>query len=190
MRMTSAEKASIEIRPMTGSDYPQVRVILQNGMDTGEATYERVAPQWNVFSKNRHMTLAFVAEETNEDGEKAIIGWVTAAPTSHREALRGVIEDSIYVSSAAKGKGVAGRLLDHLLKAAAEQGFWVMHSSIFPENVASIKLHESRGFEKVGVLHRMGLMEYGRKAGQWRDVVYMQRILENGPAWEASAEES
>lgn len=182
--MSSAEKAAVSIRPMTEDDYPQVQAILQSGMDTGEATYERKAPEWPNFTENRLMNLAFVAEE--KDSEHAeILGWVTASPISHREVFRGVIEDSIYVSENAAGKGVAGQLLDHLLKSAAEQGYWAMHSHIFPDNVGSVKLHESRGFTPVGVLHSMSMMDYGPKAGTWRDNLLMEVVLERGPAWEA-----
>lgn len=183
--MTSAEKAVISIRPMTEADYPQVQAILQAGMDTGEATYERKAPEWDAFTSNRLMNLAYVAEESDTEHEPEILGWVTASPISHRHVFKGVIEDSIYVSENAAGKGVAGRLLDHLLKSAAEQGYWAMHSHIFPDNVGSMKLHESRGFTPVGVLHSMSMMEYGPKAGTWRDNMLMEIILEGGPAWEA-----
>ncbi|MBC2681964.1 GNAT family N-acetyltransferase [Corynebacterium sp. 4HC-13] len=170
---------------MTEADYPQVQAILQAGMDTGEATYERKAPEWEAFTSNRLMNLAYVAEESDTEHEPEILGWVTASPISHREVFKGVIEDSIYVSENATGKGVAGRLLDHLLKSAAEQGYWAMHSHIFPDNVGSMKLHESRGFTPVGVLHSMSMMEYGPKAGTWRDNMLMEIILEGGPAWEA-----
>lgn len=186
--MTSAEKAVITIRPMTESDYPQVREILQKGMDTGEATYEREAPDWVDFAKNRLMNLAFVAEEADSEHSPVILGWVTASPVSHREVFSGVIEDSIYVSNQAAGKGVAGRLLDHILKSASEQGYWSMHSHIFPENVGSVKLHESRGFKPVGLLHCMSLMEYGPKAGTWRDNLLMERVLEGGPAWDSHSQ--
>lgn len=183
MTMTSAEKAVIEIRPMTEEDYPQVKAILQRGMDTGQATYESTAPEWPEFIKNRILDLAFVAEEESpEGGSPEILGWIAASPIGHRHVFRGVIEDSIYVAERAAGKGVAGKLLDHLMEAATEKGFWAMHSSVFPENEGSIKLHESRGFTPAGTFHKMGYMDHGEHAGQWRGVVMMERILDGGPA--------
>lgn len=182
MPMTSAENVVIDIRPMTENDYPQVKDILQKGMDTGEATYERVAPDWDGFTAHRIMDLAFVAEEKNAEGEPEILGWVTASPIGHRAVFSGVIEDSIYVANRAAGKGVAGKMLDRLLEEAVKQGYWGMHSSVFPENVGSIKLHESRKFTQVGEFHKMGYMEHGSKAGQWRGVVMLERILDGGPA--------
>lgn len=177
--MAPAVDRSFDIRPMTERDYPQVREILQAGMDTGEATFESEAPDWLGFSHHRIMDLAFVAVE----GDK-VLGWITATPASHREVFRGVIEDSIYVSADVKGRGVAGGLLDHLIRDAESQGYWAMHSSIFPENESSVKLHESRGFQKVGILHSMAQMTYGPKQGKWRHNLIMEKVLENGPAWD------
>ena len=175
------EQSTISIRRMEQEDYPRVSEILQAGMDTGEATYERDAPaDWDSFISHRVRELAFVAEE-----QGVILGWITATPTSHRGVFDGVVEDSIYVSPDAAGKGVAGKLLDVLLDKAGERGFWSMHSSIFLENEGSVALHESRGFTPVGVFHCMAKMSYGPKEGQWRDNLLMERILEKGPAWES-----
>ena len=88
----------------------------------------------------------------------------------------------------AAGRGVAGALLDTLLAAAAEKGCWVMHSSIFPENEGSLRLHRSRGFREIGVAHVMSHMEYGPMAGRWRDIVLMEKVLEDGPAFAEYAE--
>lgn len=179
--MTSAEKTAISVRLMEEKDYPRVSEILQAGMDTGEATFERFAPEtWEHFIGHRVRKLAFVAYE----GEK-LMGWITATHTSHREVFDGVLEDSIYVCPDAAGKGVAGKLLDHLLEEADNQGYWCMQSSIFPENEGSVALHASRGFKKAAKFHCMAQMTYGPKEGQWRNIVVMERILENGPAWEA-----
>ena len=182
--MASAQDRSFDIRAMRVGDYPQVRDILQAGMNTGEATFEGEAPDWLGFSHHRIMDLAFVAVDGDE-----VLGWVTATPASHREVFSGVIEDSIYVSADAKGRGVAGGLLDHLIREAESQGYWAMHSSIFPSNESSVKLHESRGFQKVGILHAMAKMTYGPKEGRWRHNLIMEKVLENGPAWEAYQEE-
>ncbi len=187
-------KQAISIRPMEEKDYPQVQAILQTGMDTGEATFEENAPEaWEDFMRHRLPELSFVAIDTDpaaaqaaglgDDGEK-ILGWITATSASHRDVFDGVLEDSIYVHKDAAGKGVAGNLLDRLLKDAADQGHWAMHSSIFPENEGSVRLHLSRGFEQVGIFHCMSHMNYGPKKGKWRHNMVMEKILEGGPAWE------
>lgn len=187
-------KQAISIRLMEEKDYPQVQAILQTGMDTGEATFEENAPEaWEDFMRHRLPELSFVAIDTDpaaaqaaglgDDGEK-ILGWITATSASHRDVFDGVLEDSIYVHKDAAGKGVAGNLLDRLLKDAADQGHWAMHSSIFPENEGSVRLHLSRGFEQVGIFHCMSHMNYGPKKGTWRHNMVMEKILEGGPAWE------
>ena len=94
-----------------------------------------------------------------------------------------MIEDSIYVSADAKGRGVAGGLLDHLIRDAESQGYWAMHSSIFPENESSVKLHESRGFQKVGILHSMAQMTY-TKAGQMAPQPNHGKGFGKRPAWD------
>lgn len=185
--MTSARKTEFTIRVIDESDYPQVREILQRGMDTGEATFEHTAPDWEEFMEPRIPNLVFIAVENVPgdagDTEERILGWISASRISHRDVFKGVIEDSIYMAPEAVGKGVAGALLDHLLLQATEKGYWAVHSSIFPENEGSLKLHESRGFRRVGVFHCMSRMEYGPKAGRWRNIVSMEKVLEHGPAW-------
>lgn len=174
----SLTQGGYSIRPLEREDYPQVKAILQEGMDTGEATFEDTAPEWEGFIRNRFPSLSFVAEDQN--GE--ILGWVSASKSSHREVFHGVVEDSIYVTSSALGRGIAGALLDRLLEEAAAQGYWAVHSSIFPENTGSLKLHASRGFTEVGTFHRMARMTFGPKKGQWRDLLKMEHILGDGPA--------
>ncbi|WP_334145141.1 N-acetyltransferase family protein, partial [Corynebacterium nuruki] len=111
------------IRPMREDDYPQVTAIQQAGMDTGHATYETEPVSWEEFTAYRRSGLMFVADE---DG--TVLGWVTGSWYSHRAVFSGVIEDSVYVSPDATGRGVAGALLDHLIEEATGQGFWAVHA--------------------------------------------------------------
>lgn len=165
------------IRPMREDDYPQVAAIQQAGMDTGHATYEGETVSWEDFTAHRRPNLMFVADE---DGE--ILGWVTGSWYSHRTVFSGVVEDSIYVSPRATGRGVAGALLDHLIDKSTEAGCWSIHSVVFPENEGSMKLHRSRGFQEIGTAHTMARMNYGPMKGRWRDIVSFEKVLEGGPA--------
>lgn len=162
---------------MREDDYEQVAEIQMSGMNTGHATYEGEILPWEDFLEHKLQELMFVADE---DG--TILGWVSASKASHRPVFSGVIEDSIYVSPDAAGRGVAGSLLDHLLETATAQGCWSMHSTIFPENEGSLKLHRSRGFTDIGIAHTMARMDYGPMEGRWRDIVMMEKVLEGGPA--------
>ena len=162
---------------MREDDYDQVAEIQLSGMNTGHATYEGQIQPWEDFVAHKFLDLMFVADE---DGK--ILGWVTASKYSYREVFSGVVEDSVYVAPDAGGRGVAGSLLDRLIAEATAKGCWSMHSTIFPENEGSLKLHKSRGFTEIGVARTMARMNYGPMEGRWRDIVMLQKVLEGGPA--------
>jgi len=83
---------------------------------------------------------------------------------------RGVAEVSVYVAAAARGRGVGKALLQALVQESEVTSVWTLQAGIFPENVASITLHKSCGFRKVGVRRRIGKM-----GDAWRDVVLLER---------------
>jgi L-amino acid N-acyltransferase YncA len=166
------------IRPMREDDYAQVARIQQSGMNTGHATYEGEPLSWDAFIGHKIAELTFVADE---DGD--VLGWVAASRASRRDVFAGVLEDSVYIAPDAAGRGVAGALLDHLIAEATEAGYWAIHSTVFPENAGSVKLHRSRGFTEIGVAHTMARMNYGPMEGRWRDILLLEKILEGGPAY-------
>jgi L-amino acid N-acyltransferase YncA len=81
----------------------------------------------------------------------------------------------VYVARAARGSGAGRATLEAFCRAYAERGFWKIVSRIFPENVASLALHERCGFRVVGVYTRHGKLE-----GAWRDCVIVERMLDEG----------
>jgi len=82
----------------------------------------------------------------------------------------GVAEVSLYVSASARGHGVGEALLRELVRASEAAGLWTLQAGIFPENVASLRLHQKCGFRVLGVRQRVGCL-----AGRWRDVVLLER---------------
>jgi phosphinothricin acetyltransferase len=99
-----------------------------------------------------------------------VLGWVALVPYSSRDVYRGVAEEMIYVAERARGQGIGEGLLRELIARAERAGIWTLQASIFPENAASIALHERCGFRVVGVRERLG------KLGEtWRDIVLMER---------------
>lgn len=104
-----------------------------------------------------------------------VLGWVAASPVSARTVYAGVVEESIYVHPEAAGRGVGRLLLETLIASAEAAGIWTMEAKSFPENTASLALHRKVGFEHVGVRRRLGLMSHGLQAGQWRDVLLLER---------------
>ena len=79
-----------------------------------------------------------------------------------------------------RGGGVGRALLDSFLEAMDTAGVWTVQSSIFPENHASLALHERAGFRRVGQRERIALMTYGPWAGKWRDTVLIERRRADG----------
>ena len=150
---------------MQPHDWPAVRAIYEQGIATGQATFETDAPSWQEWDANHLLDLRLVAEE---DGE--VIGWAALSPVSRRPCYAGVAEGSVYVAEEARGRGVGTALLERLLADADDAGFWTIQTSIFPENVASIALHTRCGFRVVGTRERIA-----RLAGAWRDTVLLER---------------
>ena len=163
------------IRPIREGDFPQVRDIYELGLETGHASYETSGPTWDQFSQSKIMDTVMVAVENNDPD--FILGWVSAAPISSRQVFHGVVEDSIYIHPQGQGRGIGGALLDALITYCERNGIWSIHSWIFPENLGSAKLHELKGFVKVGTMHQMARMPYGEMEGQWRDCDLWERLL-------------
>ena len=152
---------------MSADDWPSVARIYRAGIDAGNATFESDVPTWGDWSASRLATPRLVARGMR--GET--IGWAALTPTSARPVYAGVAEVSIYVDPALAGRGVGRALLLALIETSEQAGIWTLRAGIFPENVASIALHELCGFRLIGVQERMGRMPDGR----WRDVVLYER---------------
>ncbi|MDO5032809.1 GNAT family N-acetyltransferase [Corynebacterium sp.] len=175
MNQAKDKKRDFVIRPFSAADYPQMRAIYEEGLNTGHATYETRSTTLEQFKSAKILATVFVAVEENDDSK--VLGWVSAAPISSRSVFHGVVEDSIYLSSAAQGRGIGGALLDKLIETCRDLHKWAIHSWIFPENEGSAGLHKSRGFVKVGTYSHLAKMTYGELAGQWRDTDVYELLL-------------
>jgi L-amino acid N-acyltransferase YncA len=153
------------IRDMTPEDWPAVRAIYQEGIATGNATFQSSAPAWAEWDEGHIGDCRLVATEDVE-----ILGWAALSGISDRCSYSGVAEVSVYVAAAARGRSVGRRLLEHLVQASEQHGFWTLQAGIFPENAASVALHQRCGFRIVGTRERLGEMN-----GRWRDVLLLER---------------
>jgi len=159
-------RTGLTVRAMRASDADAVLTIYQAGLDSGEASFEVTAPDWDGFDTSRLPDHRHVA--VGADGR--IVGWIAASAVSRRAVYAGVVEHSVYVDPAARGHGVGGVLLAALIASTEAAGIWTIQSAIFPENTASLALHARAGFRVVGVRERIA-----RHHGRWRDVVLIER---------------
>ncbi|MFB7936257.1 GNAT family N-acetyltransferase [Streptomyces sp. NPDC056049] len=158
--------AEFVVTPMTADRAEQVLAIYQAGIEEGDATFETTAPTWEAFDASRLPEHRFVAlGETDR-----VLGWIAASAVSDRCVYAGVVEHSVYVHAEARGRGVAGALLRALVDSTEAAGIWTIQSGIFPENTASLALHERAGFRVIGRRERVG-----RHHGRWRDTVLLER---------------
>jgi phosphinothricin acetyltransferase len=157
----------LAIRPMSPGDAGQVLAVYQAGLDAGDASFETAAGSWAAFDAARLPGHRHVAT-TDDTGE--LIGWAAASPVSSRSVYAGVVEHSVYVTPEARGRGAGAALLQALIDSTEAAGIWTLQSGIFPENTASLRLHERKGFRVVGVRKRIGCHH-----GRWRDVVLVER---------------
>ncbi len=160
---------NIIIRSFHKKDYPSVKKIYQEGIDTKIATFETQAPEFDVWSKSHNSNCTLVAIY-NDD----VIGFITLTPFSSRYVYRGVGEVSVYVASEFRNLGVGLSLMESFVKATEEEGFWMLLAKIFPENLASLKLHKRNGFRVVGRLTKIGQTT----EGIWKDNIFLERRSE------------
>ncbi|MEU9588449.1 N-acetyltransferase family protein [Streptomyces sp. NPDC048193] len=154
------------ITAMAAEHAHQVLEIYQLGTDEGNATFETTAPSWEEFNAAKLPEHRYVAL----DATGRVLGWVAAVPVSDRCAYAGVIEHSVYVHPDARGHGIGAALLRELIRSTEAAGIWTIQSGIFPENTASLAVHQRAGFRTVGTRERIG-----QHHGVWRDVVLIER---------------
>jgi len=152
---------------MTDADWPRVREIYAEGIAARDATFETEPPSWAEFDAGRMLGHRLVAVES-----EVVVGWAALSPTSHRACYAGVVEHSVYVASESRRAGIGRALVEALIARADAAGLWTIQTSVFPENAASVALHERLGFRVVGHRERIAQLD-----GAWRDTLLLERRL-------------
>jgi phosphinothricin acetyltransferase len=155
----------ITIGRMTADSWKDVQRIYSAGIATNNATFETKTPDWKSWDTSHRNDCRLIAKLDNK-----IAGWAALSNVSDRCAYSGVAEVSIYVDPVYWRLGVGDQLMINLIKESESNGIWTLQAGIFPENAASIKLHEKHGFRVIGVREKIGKMD-----DAWRDVTLLER---------------
>jgi phosphinothricin acetyltransferase len=155
------------LRAAVPSDWPAIARIYEEGIATGNATFEVDVPPFEDWDAAHLPAPRLVADDDAE-----VVGWLAVSAVSRREVYRGVVEHSVYVAERARGRGIGRMLLAALVEAAPSHGIWTIQTSLFPENAASVALHEAAGFRHVG--RRERIAQHG---GEWRDTLLLELRL-------------
>ncbi len=167
----SPAKSQRSTRLATPADAAAIATIYNDGIDDRVATFE-----------TRHRTPADIAAwfdgihpvvVVEQDGE--IVGFASTSTYRPRDCYAGIAEYSVYVARSARGQGIGRAAMLALFDAARDAGYWKLISRIFPENENSLRLMRSLGFREVGRYIRHGKLD-----GQWRDVVIVEKLLDEG----------
>ena len=163
----------INVRRATEEDLPGILEIYNDAVVTTTATYDyeprslEHRRQWFV-ERERDDYAVFVAV----DEEQRVVGWSALNPYHARMGYRFTAENSVYVAASRRGQGIGRKLLGPLVAAAEKRGLRAIIAAIDADNEASIRLHASFGFEKVGYFRQVGY-----KFDRWLDVIYMEVLL-------------
>jgi L-amino acid N-acyltransferase YncA len=153
------------IEEMRPDDWEHVRRIYEEGLATGEASFEVEALPWPEWNERHHQHSRLVARAAGR-----VVGWAALAPMSHRTCYAGVAEVSVYIAADWRGRGIGKQLLAALVESSERYGIWSLYGSTFLENEASLRLQVACGFRVVGRRERIA-----RDRGVWRDTVITER---------------
>ena len=159
----------MQIINLLPAHWDAVKKIYEEGIATGNATFQTGTPGWDDWDKAHSINPRLVAIENNE-----VLGWAAITPVSGRCVYAGVGEVSVYVGAGARGKGIGKQLLQTLIEESEKENFWTLQAGIFPENMASIAIHHACGFRTIGIREWIGQMK-----GVWRDTVLLERRSNN-----------
>jgi L-amino acid N-acyltransferase YncA len=160
------------VRPATAADMPDVTAIYAQFVVTSTATFETEVPDEYEMRRRRQAVLDRDLPYLVAVLEDYIVGFCYASQFRPRQGYRFTVEDSIYVRPDCIGHGVGKALLGELISECQAKGCHSMVACICGANVPSVALHESLGFQQVGLLP-----EAGNKFGEWLRLLIMQRSL-------------
>jgi L-amino acid N-acyltransferase YncA len=159
----------MHIRPADLTDAPAIAEIYNQGIEDRVATFEtrqRTVDDILSWFDGTHPLL--VAKE-----EGRVIAFASTSNYRPRDCYRGIAEVSVYVARKSRGRGTGRLVLQSLISACEEAGFWKLVCRVFLDNTASRHLIRSLGFREVGIYEKHGKLD-----GVWRDVLIVERLIQ------------
>jgi Sortase and related acyltransferases len=154
------------IRMMTENDWDSVVRIYNQSLQKGDVTFETGCLKYEDWDAGHIKECRFVYEL---DGQ--VVGYTMIAPTSKREAYKGVAELSIFVDEKYLRKGIGTKLLKRLCEETEKCGYWTLYAAIFSVNIASIELHKKCGFRIIGYRENIAKDRFGK----WQSTTIIER---------------
>lgn len=159
------------IRHAVIADADAIVAIYNQGIAERSATFETeprsaIDIVAKLANAERHPQLVAISA----DG--SVVGWAGLSDYRPRDCYAGIGEFSVYIDRDARGAGLGRGLLEALVEAARERGYWKLVSRVFTFNHASLRMCRASGFREVGVYEK-----HGRLDGRWLDVVIVERLI-------------
>jgi L-amino acid N-acyltransferase YncA len=166
------------IREASEADSPEIQSIYAHHILTGTGTFEETPPSVEEMADRLAEVIGQGWSWLVATDATGVLGFAYYTQFRDRTAYRYCVEDSVYVREDVRGQGVGKALVARLIEDATGRGMRQMIAVIGDsENVGSIGVHASLGFQMVGTMRAVGV-----KFGRWVDVVSMQRALGRGDA--------
>ena len=158
-------ESTILIEALSAPDWPRVCAIYLEGILSGNATFETEPPSWDQWDR-AHLAFGRIIARA----EEGVLGWAALSPVSPRKCYAGVAEVSVYVEAKMRGQGIGRALLREVIQQSEANGIWMLQGSLFPENVASLRVCAANGFRQVGRRKHIAKLN-----GVWHDTVLIER---------------
>ena len=162
---------TVSVRLAALDDAPAIAAIYNVEVENHTSTFDLV-PR-TLDEQQRWISArsgAFSAVVATIDGQ--VVGFASLSPYKERPAYRTTVENSVYVSRQHSRRGIGRALMEHVIGIAADSGFHSIVARVEASSAGSRRLHESNGFELVGIER-----EVGRKFNRWLDVAVLQLML-------------
>ena len=161
------------LRTATPADAAAIAAIYAPIVQNTSISFELQVPSVEQMRERIAQTLQALPWLVSEDAQGRVNGYVYASKHRERAAYQWSVDTTAYIREDARGQGVGKQLYGELKRTLAGLGYCQAFAGIALPNQASVALHESVGFEALGVYRQVGF-----KHGQWHDVGWWQCRLQ------------